>query len=118
MSALRRARYLARLVLAGYLLVAGLALAASVVQPQGAQWLCTGGAGMKLVLPEDGGAAPQAPDCPLCGHAVDGAPGPGASGWPVPPPASSQPVVLRPAPSLRPVAAAPPARAPPPLVLT
>lgn len=112
MQNLRTARFLARLVLAWFVLCLGAAAAASAMQPAGMQLVCSGG-GIK-VLPAGGGedAAPRVGlDCPLCSPAV------------VPPPA---PVSITLAPAVRapvlPVATheqpqrpatSPPARGPP-----
>lgn len=68
MQGLRSARFLARLVLAWFALVVGLAAAAPALHPQALDLVCTG-SGMKLVPVDAGdGDAPQPAglDCPLC----------------------------------------------------
>ena len=71
MHALRSARFLARLVLAWFVAVVGVAAAAPAWHPTALDVICTG-AGMKLVPGEPGepgeGEAPGAAalDCPLC----------------------------------------------------
>jgi hypothetical protein len=68
MQRLRSAHSLARLVLAWFGLVLGLAAAAPLVQPTGLQVVCSP-AGVKLVAPSDGGEGPASVsglDCPLC----------------------------------------------------
>jgi hypothetical protein len=66
MDHLRQASFLARCVLAWFLLSLGAAIAAPVVQPERLELICGGGAGMKL-LPQSGedGSA-KTLDCPLC----------------------------------------------------
>lgn len=113
MSALRHARILARLVLAWYLLAVGVAVAGPLTQPQGAQWMCTGGGGMTLVLPEEGGLAAPMLDCPLCSAPLADAPGPGAWNWRPVALAPQQPVPGWIAPSHAPASEPPPARGPP-----
>jgi len=69
MQPLRSARFLARLVLAWFVLVVGFAAAAPIAQPQSLDVICSGGM-MKLVVTGDAddGAAPATVslDCPLC----------------------------------------------------
>src|SRR5690606_27010766 len=73
MQPLRSARFLARLVLAWFVLVVGAAAAAPLLQgPSGLQVICSGGS-MQLVDvgDEDGRPSPVATlDCPLCVAAV------------------------------------------------
>lgn len=69
MQPLRSARFLARVVLAWFVLVVGFAAAAPIVQPQSLDVICSGGT-MKLVVQGDAdeGQAPATVslDCPLC----------------------------------------------------
>ena len=112
MHRLRHARFLARLVLAWFALSMGVAAAHALVQPQSAQWLCSGGS-MKLVLSDaDGeGAAAASLDCPLCGTAS--APPPAAVGLLLHTPAALPGVAAHAAaPRVR-KAAPPPGRGPP-----
>lgn len=85
MHRLRRARPLARLVLAWLLLSLGVAVAAPLVQPHAMQLVCSAGGNVKLVVVSaDGAQAPAGAhlDCPLC--LPLGAPPPVA--WVAPPP--------------------------------
>jgi hypothetical protein len=70
MQTLRRARYLARLVLAGFALALGVAIASPIVQPKAMELVCAADGVMKLVVQggEDGVATSHAHalDCPLC----------------------------------------------------
>ncbi|MFO6420628.1 DUF2946 family protein [Hylemonella sp. W303a] len=70
MQALRRARFLARLVLAGFALALGVAIASPIVQPKTMELVCAADGVMKLVAQgDDEGAATRhahALDCPLC----------------------------------------------------
>ena len=69
MQALRNASFLARLVLAWFALSIGVAVAAPLVKTQGFELICSGGAGMKLLVQSDQDGAPAAGhtlDCPLC----------------------------------------------------
>lgn len=71
MQALRRARSLARFVLAWFVLTVGVAMASPVFQPQGFELVCSGAGVMKLVAKSEGGQVqPATPslDCPLCAH--------------------------------------------------
>lgn len=75
MSRLRRAAHLARLVLAWFVLSVGVAVAAPLVQPNGLQLVCGGGA-VKLVPQDDEAGGPQLTlDCALCAPAVVPPPG-------------------------------------------
>lgn len=111
MSRLRTATFLARLVLAWFVLQLGAAVAAPLVQPQRLQLVCAGGT-LKLV-PGGGEEAPVAlaVDCPLCSVAL--APPPVAGSVPVlssaPPKADVAILAVQP----RNTAAPPPARGPP-----
>ncbi|HYF19352.1 MAG TPA: hypothetical protein VEA40_15910 [Ramlibacter sp.] len=113
MPALRRARFLARLVLAWFALAVGVAVASPVVQPQSVHLVCSGTA-IELVLPGagDGPAAPHTLDCPLCATPGGLPPAPaGSAALRLP-----LPHVLQPVPAARLAArtAAPlPARGPP-----
>lgn len=114
MQSLRRARLLARLVLAWFALAIGAAVASPLVQPRSVELICSGGGAMKLlVLGDDGNAAPAGPtlDCPLCGSS-DAPASAGGRSASVPPaaPLLATALVL---PSVRPLAVAPPARGPP-----
>ncbi|EGI75880.1 DUF2946 family protein [Hylemonella gracilis] len=70
MQTLRRARYLARLVLAGFALALGVAIASPIVQPKTMELVCAADGVMKWVAQdgEEGAAASHAHalDCPLC----------------------------------------------------
>jgi hypothetical protein len=67
MQPLRQARFLARLVLAWFVLAMGVAIASPVVQPKATQLVCSGGT-MKLLVHGDGDepATSHTLDCPLC----------------------------------------------------
>lgn len=71
MIRLRSAASLARFVLAWFVLSVGVAVAAPLVQPNGLQLVCGGGA-VKLVPQDEGGAegAQLTLDCALCAPAV------------------------------------------------
>lgn len=83
MHSLRCARFLARLVLAWFVLSLGVAIASPVVQPRGLDVVCVG-AGLKLLQTgDDGEAAPAAGlDCPLCSTAAAPPPAPTAMALP------------------------------------
>lgn len=70
MQTLRRARFLARLVLAGFALALGVAIASPIVQPKTMELVCAADGVMKLVAQagDDGATASHAHtlDCPLC----------------------------------------------------
>ncbi len=59
--------FLARLVLAGFLLSLGVAVASPVVKPRALEMVCSGGS-YKLVAGDEAGTgeSPSALDCPLC----------------------------------------------------
>ncbi len=112
MQTLRHMTVLARLVLAGWLLSLGAAMAAPAVKAQPLEMVCAGGV-FKLVSPE--GTAPVAPsalDCPLCAPS-------GLPPWPpvvfAAPEGGAQAASLRARalPVAAPAAWPPPARAPP-----
>ncbi|TXH30003.1 MAG: DUF2946 domain-containing protein [Burkholderiaceae bacterium] len=97
--ALRSLRWLARLVLAWFVLSIGVAVASPLVKPQSLELICSGSGAIKLLLKTDDGAQElqtHTLDCPLCVHV-------GA-----PPPASLArlPVVHPLAHALRPIPAA------------
>lgn len=99
MHFLRHARFLARLVLAWFVLSLGVAIASPLVQPQSLELICATGGAMKLIVKNADGTAQERGhtlDCPLCATVA------------APPPALT-PVVLAPSPlahALQPVAAA------------
>lgn len=69
MHALRRARFLARLVLAWFALSLGVAIASPLVKPGGFELVCSGSGAIKLLVKggSDGGQpAGHTLDCPLC----------------------------------------------------
>lgn len=69
MQTLRRARFLARLVLAWFVLALGAAIASPLVQPQATELVCSAGGAMKLIVKGDDGAKEAKAhtlDCPLC----------------------------------------------------
>lgn len=69
MQRLRNAAFLARLVLAWFVLAVGAAAAAPLLQPQSLELVCSGGGAMKLLVKDAQGGvdtASTAMDCPLC----------------------------------------------------
>lgn len=79
MPSLRRAHFLARLVLVWFALSIGVAIASPMVNPQSTQLICTGSGVMKVLITTADGVqevASQSMDCPLC--ASMGAPPPAA----------------------------------------
>ncbi|MCZ8253323.1 MAG: hypothetical protein O9318_12700 [Hylemonella sp.] len=69
MQALRHARFLARLVLAWFVLSLGVAIATPLVQPQSLELICATGGAMKLIVKSADGTAQERGhtlDCPLC----------------------------------------------------
>lgn len=69
MQALRHARFLARLVLAWFVLSLGVAIASPLVQPQSLELICASGGAMKLIVKNADGSAQERGhtlDCPLC----------------------------------------------------
>ncbi len=72
MQSLRRARLLARLVLAWFGLAIGVAIASPLVHPQALQRICSPAGAVKFVVQGDDGTVPAVAahlDCPLCLHA-------------------------------------------------
>ena len=99
LQALRSLRWLARLVLAWFVLSLGVAVASPLVNPQSMELICSGSGAIKLLVKTDDGAQ-EVPshtlDCPLCAHV--GAP---------PPAPQADVVVVHPlAHALRPIPAA------------
>lgn len=93
MQTLRHARFLARLVLAWFVLALGVAIAAPLVQPQGMELVCSSGGGMKLIVKGEDStkvSSSHTLDCPLC--ATVGAPPP-ATWLPVTPPSALAPAL-------------------------
>lgn len=94
LTPLRRARSLARLVLAWFVLSLGVAIASPVVKPQAIEFICSAGGALKAVAFGDADGKSVAPigashlDCPLC--MLGGAP---------PPSVFSQPRMAQPEPS-------------------
>lgn len=75
MDALRRMNRLARLVLAGFLLSLGVAIASPAVQPTRLEMICSGGV-MKLLAQDDASTTGASLlDCPLCLPGMAPAPG-------------------------------------------
>ena len=68
MQSLRRARRLARLVLAWFALSLGVAIAAPLVKPADIMVICSGAGAIKLMVKGDAGDKGTAHtlDCPLC----------------------------------------------------
>jgi len=69
MQALRRARFLARLVLAWFALSLGVAIASPLVKPTGIEVICSGSGSMKLIVKGEAGGGQSTShtlDCPLC----------------------------------------------------
>lgn len=99
MQTIRHLRWLARLVLAWFVVSIGVAVASPVVHPQAMELICSGSGAIKMLVKTDDGAKEMRThslDCPLCAHV-------GA-----PPPASQAqlPVVHPLAHALRPIPAA------------
>src|SRR6218665_1229029 len=126
MQTLRHVRWLVRLVLAGFVMSIGVAVASPMLHPQALELICSGAGVIELRSHTDGGAVPQSghqPDCPLCVQVGAPAPGrladqprphPSAHGLrppPAPPLAPRPPAPLPPRPGAR--AAGRPAPAPP-----
>jgi hypothetical protein len=65
---LRRARHLARFVLAWFVLSIGVAIASPMVKPQAMELICTGAGSIKMVQTDDGTqpSSSHTLDCPLC----------------------------------------------------
>ncbi|MFO1264049.1 MAG: DUF2946 family protein [Rhodoferax sp.] len=70
MQVLRRSTFLARLILAWFVLSLGVAVASPLVKPQDAQWVCSGSGMLKVLVSadtDDSGSVSNATlDCPLC----------------------------------------------------
>ncbi len=69
MESLRRARHLARFVLAWFVLALGVAAASPLVQPQAVELVCSSGGQIKAMVLSDEGAVEIGAshlDCPLC----------------------------------------------------
>ncbi|MDB5753380.1 MAG: hypothetical protein JWP65_3801 [Ramlibacter sp.] len=112
MQSLRSARFLARLVLAWFVLAMGMAIASPMAQPGALDLVCAGG-GLKLVQQGDDGQAPLSMglDCPLCGQTSAPPPAaPALAVLPVRHADAATPTFRAPLP---PVLRLPPARGPP-----
>ena len=68
MEQLRRARRIARLVLAWFALSLGVAIAAPLVKPANIEVVCSGSGALKLLVKGDAGPASSTHtlDCPMC----------------------------------------------------
>jgi len=69
MHPIRQLRWLARLVLAWFVLSIGVAVASPLVHPQAMELICSGSGAIKVVVKTDDGAqelAGHSLDCPLC----------------------------------------------------
>lgn len=69
MQTLRHARFLARLVLAWFVLSLSVAMASPIVQPQSTELVCSAGGVMKLIVKGDEAGKEvkrHVLDCPLC----------------------------------------------------
>ena len=115
MESLRRARFIARLVLAWFAVFIGVAIASPIVKPQALELVCSATGTVKMLVKGDDGSTPAKShtlDCPMC--APMGAPPP-AGPSPVP---AAQPLsrVVQSIPAARVAgltAAPPPGRGPP-----
>ena len=77
LQTIRSLRWLARLVLAWFVLSIGVAVASPLVNPQGMELICSGSGAIKVLVKTDDGAkelSSHTLDCPLCAHV--GAPPP------------------------------------------
>ncbi len=77
MQTIRHFRWLARLVLAWFVLSIGVAGASPLVHPQAMELICSGAGAIKMLVKTDDGAKEMPShtlDCPLCAHV--GAPPP------------------------------------------
>ncbi len=77
LQTLRSIRWLARLVLAWFVVSMGVAVASPLVNPQAMELICSGSGAIKLLVKTDDGAKEMSShtlDCPLCAHV--GAPPP------------------------------------------
>ena len=100
LQTLRSLRWLARCVLAWWVLSIGAAVASPWVRPQSLELICSGSGAIQLVVKADDGAQEwqrHTLDCPLCTH----------GSAPPPMPRAHVPVVQPLAHALRPLAAAP-----------
>ena len=118
LQALRQARFLARCVLAWFVVSVGIAIASPMVQPQSYQLVCSAVGEVKLLAANgEGQATPAAHalDCVLC--LTLGAPPPQGARAKVAPPLPMAAIAFASAPphTLR-IAAPPPARGPPPSI--
>ncbi|MCW8174908.1 DUF2946 domain-containing protein [Verminephrobacter aporrectodeae subsp. tuberculatae] len=100
MQTIRHARWLARLVLAWFVLSIGVAVASPLVKPRSMELICSGSGAITLLTQTADGTQEisnhHTLDCPLCVHA----------GAPPSRPASGQPVVYPRAQTLRALPAA------------
>ncbi len=99
LQTIRSLRWLARLVLAWFVLSTGVAVASPLVNPQGMELICSGSGAIKILVKTDDGAKEMSShtlDCPLCAHA----------GAPPPTPQAALPVAHPLAHALRPIPAA------------
>ena len=99
LQTLRSLRWLARSVLAWFVLSIGVAVAAPIVNPQSMELICSGSGAVKLMVNTDDGAQEMPGhtlDCPLCAHV----------GAPPPTSQADLPVVHPLAHALRPIPAA------------
>jgi hypothetical protein len=81
MHRLRTARFLARLVLAWFVLSIGVAVASPMVKPQAMELICTGTGAIKVLVKTDDGVKEMSShtlDCPLCATAGSPPPAPRA----------------------------------------
>ncbi|MFY3386771.1 DUF2946 family protein [Paracidovorax sp. MALMAid1276] len=77
LQTLRTLRWLARAVLAWFVISLGVAVASPLVNPQAMELICSGSGAIKLLVKTDDGAQEMPShtlDCPLCAHV--GAPPP------------------------------------------
>lgn len=77
LQTLRSLRWLARLVLAWFVVSIGVAVASPLVNPQAMELICSGSGAIKLLVKTDDGVQEvqgHTLDCPLCAHV--GAPPP------------------------------------------
>ncbi|WP_298214794.1 DUF2946 family protein [Acidovorax sp.] len=99
LQTLRSLRWLARLVLAWFVLSIGVAVASPLVNPQAMELICSGSGAIKVLVTTDDGVQEMQGhtlDCPLCAHV----------GAPPPTPQAAPPVVHPLAHALRPIPAA------------
>ena len=99
LQTIRSLRWLARLVLAWFVLSIGVAVASPLVNPQGMELICSGSGAIKILVKTDDGAKEMSShtlDCPLCAHV----------GAPSPTPQAALPVAHPLAHALRPIPAA------------